>query len=155
MIFTAGMNACFTPLCKCLLHPVILGNSQFKLQSPILQSPFLENKKCGDNDEEKADGVVPFNVVTEIKNGKHGEDDKGDDFLNGFELGWIEAVAADAIGRHLKAVFKKSNAPAHESDFPERHVLVFEVAVPGEGHKHIRNSQKNDGGHVGEVLLVF
>src|SRR5450432_392040 len=98
-------NACSTPL-YWEIH-----NSNCNHQ--ILHSPFLENKERGDNDEEKADGVVPFDVVTEIKNGKHGEDDKGDDFLN-----------------------------------------CFEVAVPGEGHKHIRNSQKNDGGHVGEVLLV-
>jgi hypothetical protein len=56
-------------------------------------------------------------------------------------------MTANTVGRNLKGVFKKSDSPANERDFPQWHILVFEMAVPGKGHKDVGNKKKNNCQH--------
>ena len=56
-------------------------------------------------------------------------------------------MAAKSIGRHLEGVFKESDPPANERDLPQRHVLIFQVAVPGKSHKDVGDQKKNNGKH--------
>ena len=59
------------------------------------------------DDQGKAQNVVPLERFTQIENRKAHEDRQRNDLLNGFKLGGAEVAVAHAIGRHLKAVFKK------------------------------------------------
>jgi len=53
----------------------------------------------------------------------------------------------DPVGRHLEHVFEEGDAPADErGNIPGAMRKVLEVAVPGEGHEHIRQDQQPDGG---------
>lgn len=68
----------------------------------------------------KRDEVVPPQRLLQIKNGKKAEDDQGDHLLYHLELKAIEAFyKSDPVGRHLEAVFEKSNGPTHKDDFPQ------------------------------------
>jgi hypothetical protein len=51
-------------------------------------------------------------------------------------------MAADSVGWHLKAVFKESDSPSNKRYLPQRHVRVFEVAVPGKGIKMLEIKRK-------------
>jgi len=53
----------------------------------------------------------------------------------------------------LKTVFEKSDTPTGENNFPERFAAVFQVAVPGEGHEDVGNSEQRDRSHFLQVLL--
>jgi hypothetical protein len=99
--------------------------------------PLLENEERGQHDEEKSHRVVPLDIVPQIENGENREDHQRDDFLDGFQLRRIETVAADAVSRDLKAILKKSDAPAYQRDLPQRHILIFQMPVPGKGHKYV------------------
>ena len=58
---------------------------------------------------------------------------------------------ADAVGRHLAAVFEEGDAPAHQNDNEERqriagsHLVEFQVAVPGDGHEGVGTEQQQNG----------
>src|SRR5690348_9037385 len=112
------------------------------------KSPLLKNEKCRHNDKEKTDSLVPLDVLLEVENGEERKHHQGNDLLDGLELRGTEDVAAVAVRRYLKAVLKESDSPAHNRDFPERHVLVLEVPVPRERHKDIGDQQKNYRQHV-------
>ena len=62
-------------------------------------------------------------------------------------------MAANTVGRDLKAVFKESDSPANERDLPQRHVLVFQVAVPRKGHKNVGEEQQNNCDHQGSYPI--
>src|SRR5436305_10242771 len=60
-------------------------------------------------------------------------------------------MAANTVGRDLKAVFKESYSPTDERYLPQRNVLVFQVAVPGKSHKDVGDQEKNNGKHEGSL----
>ena len=82
------------------------------------------------------------------------EDRQGNHFLDDLELHKVERTAvldkADAVGRHLCAVFKKGHTPREEDDKDERpacrdlHLLKLQVTIPCECHEYIRCYQKED-----------
>ena len=109
--------------------------------------PFVKDEKYGQADAGEACGVIPAKFLAEVGNRKDGEDGEGDDFLDGLELGGVEFIGTDAIRRHLKTVFEESDAPTSENNFPERFAAVFQVAVPGEGHEDVGNSEQKDRAH--------
>lgn len=41
------------------------------------------------------------------------------------------------IGRHLKTVLKQRNAPTGKNGYPQRCLLMFQMSVPGKGHKQV------------------
>jgi hypothetical protein len=47
----------------------------------------------------------------------------------------------------LKAVFEEGNHPTYDYDFIKRHLAIFEVSVPGEGHKDVGYGQQCDRPH--------
>ena len=53
-----------------------------------------------------------------------------------------------AVGRDLETVFRESDKPARQNDFPQGGMLEPEVAVPGEGHENIGNGEENYRSHV-------
>ena len=60
-------------------------------------------------------------------------------------------MAANTIGRDLKAVFKESYSPTDERDLPQRHVLIFQVAIPGKSHKDVGDQEKHNRKHEGSL----
>jgi len=51
------------------------------------------------------------------------------------------------VGRDLETIFDKRYKPAYQ-DYPyEGFSLEFQMAVPRESHKYIRDRQKNDSFH--------
>jgi hypothetical protein len=56
-------------------------------------------------------------------------------------------VAADPIGRDLKAILEKSKTPTYQRDLPQWNVLVFQVAVPGKRHKDVGENQQDNCDH--------
>ena len=90
-----------------------------------LALPLVKDEERAGGYQAKACGVVPFEFVAEIPDGKYGEDDEGDDFLNGFQLRGAEFVGADAVGGDLETIFEEGDAPAGQDYFPERLVAIF------------------------------
>src|ERR1039458_1434636 len=86
-------------------------------------------------------------MLAEVDEGEDGEDDEGDDLLDDLELDGREAGGADAVGRHLQAVLEEGDAPTDEDDLPERVLAVFQVAVPGNGHKDVGEDEKDHCPH--------
>lgn len=107
----------------------------------------MKDEKYRQADASEARRVIPSEFLAEIGNRKDGEDGEGDDFLDGLELGGVEFIGTDAIRRHLKTVFKESDPPTGENNFPKRFAAVFEMAVLGKGHENVGNSQKKDRAH--------
>jgi len=91
--------------------------------------------------------MVPAQMLAEIKGDEDAEDDKRDDLLDYLELDGREMRRADAVGRHLKAVFEQSDGPTDEDHLPQRLLAELQVAVPGEGHEDVREDEKNNGPH--------
>ena len=59
----------------------------------------------------------------------------------------VEGAIAQAVRRHLQAIFKERNAPAGENGEPERGMRLFEMPVPGAGHENVRADEQQDGPH--------
>ena len=100
--------------------------------------------------------VVPVKCLSfEDQGRKKNKYHEGDDLLDDFQLHEGERSAvlleADAVGGHLGAIFKKSDAPREKDDADERpvgghlHFLELEVAVPGKSHEYIGKQQQRKG----------
>ena len=81
--------------------------------------------------------MVEGDFFAEVEHRKADEDEQGDHFLDGFELGGAIDVIADAVGGHGEAIFDERNSPGDEDDEPEGGLREFEMPVPGEGHENI------------------
>lgn len=69
--------------------------------------------------------MVPFETLAKVQIGEDTKNYEGNDFLDDFKLeGRIDGISP-AIGRHLKTVFEKGNAPAHYYHQPERGAFVL------------------------------
>jgi hypothetical protein len=68
--------------------------------------------------------------------------------LHGLQLCGAEFVGPDAVRRDLKAILEEGNSPAHQNHFPKNGSSVPEMAIPGKGHKDIRNGEQEDSSHV-------
>ena len=100
--------------------------------------------------------MVPGELRAEGRHREEDEDRERDHFLNDLEFKKRERTAVafktETVGRHLKGLFKKRNAPREEDDRPdgperdELHVLELEVQVPGKRHEDVRDDEKTDGG---------
>lgn len=86
------------------------------------------------------------------KGGEKSKDNKGNNLLNDFELKKGEGTAVrlktDAVGRHLKGIFKKRHAPRKEDDGNKRpiisnfHLLQLEMPIPSKSHEDIRENKE-------------
>ena len=99
--------------------------------------------------------MVPVEMFTlKHEGGYHREDRERNDFLYHFELDERErsAVAdeADAVGRHLGAVFEESDSPRKQDDSDEGprggyvHLLQTQVTVPSECHEDVGDDQQQN-----------
>ncbi len=125
-------------LCRTSIQQKIRPGSLLNKQRISKQRlPLPEHKEHGSQNKYKADDVIPFHFLAQVEYGKADEHHQGNYLLNGFELKSGKLPMPDAVGRNLKAVLEKSDQPAYQNHFPERNILEFKVAVPGEGHKDI------------------
>lgn len=119
----------------------------------IEQILFFKNKIHSQYQKHKADQVIhPEAFVFEKKHSKQGKNRERDHFLYDFQLPQVERTAifriAHSVGRHLKDIFKKGDAPtdqndAHQSETAEPvHFLEFQMPVPRKCHKGIGEDQK-------------
>lgn len=81
--------------------------------------------------------MIPAEMFVKIKNGKYGKYAQRDDLLRHFQLRDGKIAAADAVGGHLQAIFKKRNTPADDNYRPQSGAFVFEMPVPSDGHKQV------------------
>jgi hypothetical protein len=92
--------------------------------------------------------MVPSKRHVECKCGENDKHDKRYNLLNYFELhqreGSSVSFKSDSIGGHLETILEESNSPRKEDNKDEwrgvaekTDILQFEVAIPGESHKHI------------------
>jgi hypothetical protein len=112
-----------------------------ELNLMIFISPSLFKHKI-DGSHYKGEGykIVPAEWFFQIKDGKEAEYSKGDYLLDSFKLETIESsLFSKPVGRNHKAVFKKSNSPTDKDHLPYGNVLIFQMSVPGKGHKCVRN----------------
>ena len=89
---------------------------------------FLENKIDRQNQKTKPNEMIePKSLGLEENQRENHKYDQRNDFLNDFELNQRKRSAmlarADAIGWHLKAIFKKSNAPTHQNKGKKSRIL--------------------------------
>ena len=108
----------------------------------------MEREEGRRNQAHSGRGVVPAQMLAEVEGDEDAEDHQGDDLLDHLELDEREAASTDAVGRHLEAVFEKSDAPTDENDLPQRLLAELQVAIPGEGHEDVGEGEKNDGPHI-------
>ncbi len=94
--------------------------------------------------------VIDVELFAENQYRKDREDGERNDFLHRFELGRAIVGRAPAVGRNDEAVFEKRDPPAHKNRQPKCRRWIFEVAIPGERHEHVRNQQQGDGRQVGD-----
>src|ERR1019366_1711574 len=92
--------------------------------------------------------IFPRKFLLQKEDGESNEDGDGDDLLNDLELESREMDIAEAIGRHRQAVFEQRDSPRDQDRLPEWPVVaIFQVAVPSEGHKDVRQCQQKEGAH--------
>jgi PLP dependent protein len=103
----------------------------------------MKDKERRGDQADGGSGVVPAQVLAEVKEGEDGEDGERDDLLDHFELHGGKAGGADAVGGDLKHVFEKGDAPTDKDDLPQGLLAVFQVAVPGEGHEDVGEDEKD------------
>ena len=110
-----------------------------------------------DGQHEAGEGghVVPMQLLAlKQQVGNECEDHQRHHFLYHFELDERErsAVAdeADAVGRHLGAVFEESDSPRKQDDSDEGprggyvHLLQTQVTVPSECHEDVGDDQQQN-----------
>jgi hypothetical protein len=107
--------------------------------------PFIENEEAPGSNKSKPDAVIPAQRLAKIKNGKTRKNYKSDNFLNGFKLCRRKITMTYPVGGHLEAIFKKSYTPADQNNQEEGDGLVFEMAIPREGHEDIRDQKQANG----------
>ena len=101
--------------------------------------------------------MIPTNFLVKIEKREHAKNRERDDFLDDLKLQRRIDRTAPAVGRHLEAVFKQRDAPAHEDDDEQRLVLELQMAIPRERHENVRASQQHDGqpAGLGQVVHNF
>ena len=84
--------------------------------------------------------MIPAEMLMKIKNRKDNKYRQRNYFLGDFELGDRKKIAADAVGGYEKAIFHKRNAPADEYNGPECGIFIFQMPIPGNSHKQVRQN---------------
>lgn len=104
---------------------------------------FLEGEENGQPDQAEGHKIVPLDGFLQIQNCEDKENRKGYDLLNDLQLRGGKNFVAYPVGRYLKTVFKKSDAPARQDDKKKRGVIVsvLQMPIPGDGHEDIRHQQ--------------
>jgi hypothetical protein len=110
-------------------------------------SPLFKDYGDGGDDHDESYGVIPADGLLQVEHREHGKDQQRDYFLDGLELRGAELVGADAVGRDLEAIFEEGDHPADDNYLEQRHLAVFQVAVPGEGHEDVGDGEQGDGSH--------
>lgn len=82
-----------------------------------------------------------------VENREKRKNSQSNDLLNRLELNRRELVRTDSICRHLKAIFREGDDPADDNNFKKRGLAIFQVSIPGKGHKNIRERQQKNGSH--------
>jgi hypothetical protein len=123
--------------------PLTANGATLRPWLPNFSLRFPEDKKTSRGYESEADDVVPPEFFTQISDGKNGEYDQSDHFLDRLQLRRRKLIRTDAVCGHLKAVFEQGDAPAYEYSGPERRLPESQVAVPRKRHEHIGYCQKD------------
>lgn len=94
--------------------------------------------------------MIPVEPLTQDNNRKYGKHAEGNDFLKNFQLSGAEMAIAYTVGRDLKKILEKGNAPANQNDKKERITplwKIFQMAVPSYRHKRIGDDEKQECDH--------
>src|SRR5208282_3838629 len=101
-----------------------------------------ERKRNGAHQKRERHHMIPFQALSQIRPRENHKNAKRDDLLNYLQLKSREFAVPDPVRGHLKAIFRERNQPAHDDRGKERSFPVFQMAVPGDGHKNIRANQQ-------------
>jgi hypothetical protein len=100
---------------------------------------FTKNEIHSTDEAEPGPEKIQLRFFLHIKNGKNHKNHQRNHLLNNLQLSQTEELIAGSIGWNLKTVFEESNAPAHQyGDIQGFAVHRLKMAIPGEGHKDIR-----------------
>ena len=103
----------------------------------------MKHEECAHHQTPERDCMIPVQLIAEVvhrENAKHGQRDH---FLDHLQLIRCVDLRPHPVSRNLKAVFERSDKPAHQDHFPQRYFLELEVTVPRKGHKHVRSNQQH------------
>jgi hypothetical protein len=50
----------------------------------------------------------------------------------------------DPVGRHLKDILEKRDAPGKQNNHEQGFAFVLEMSIPGDSHKRVGNYQKKN-----------
>ncbi len=59
---------------------------------------------------------------------------------------------ADAVCRHLETILRGGDQPADKDGLPQRRILIFEMPIPGKGHKDVGDGKQKYGLHLKEAI---
>jgi len=97
-----------------------------------------KNKVDGAHHANARPQIIPFERLVHIHERKWHKHDQRDDFLQNLELRQIELREANAVGRHLKAVFYQGDAPTDKDGNPQGLLMqVTQMPIPGKQHKKV------------------
>src|SRR5579872_3167773 len=117
------------------------------MNSSLTPSPLSENYRNRQDDQREACKIVPPQRLLQIQDRESREDGQSNHFLNRLQLRGGKLVGTDAVRWNLEAVLKKSDQPAYDNDLVERHLAIFQMSIPREGHEDIRDGQQHDRPH--------
>lgn len=115
---------------------------------------FLKNKIDGQHKQRKTNDMVNLNCfIFKDEQRKNHKYDKSNNLLDHFQLHQrersAESLVTDPVGGYLETVFKKGYPPADQNDTKECKTagfgsVEFQVAIPGNGHKCVRQDQHSN-----------
>ena len=83
--------------------------------------------------------MIPTYRLPEQQISNDRKDDERDALLHYLQLRDCESLRTNPIGGNLKDIFEKRNGPASEDHQHQWFAFVFQVAIPGQGHKNVRD----------------
>ena len=66
-----------------------------------------------------------------------GENGKRDALLHDLQLRDIKLLRPNPIRRHLEHIFQERDTPTYEDRRNKRAILMFQMAIPGDGHEYV------------------
>src|ERR1700759_4843176 len=111
-------------------------------------SNLVEHEERAGHQTAERGRMVPVQPVAKIEHAEHAKHAQRDHFLDHLQLIRRKRLRANPVRRHLQAVLKKRNRPAHQDHLPQRHTAILQVSVPRERHKDVRPNQQQYRPHI-------
>ena len=119
------------------------GYAQWGAESRSLD-PCVKDEKPAQSTAGKGQSMVRGQRTFQVRFGKQGKNDEGNDFPNNIYLGLGKRGMADAVRRDLQAIIKERGAPADDDHCDQGGGFVLQLAIPSEGLENIEDYTQAD-----------